>query len=329
MVFEIEMLSVGAADAIILRYINIHNEEVVILIDAGNKGDGETIVKRVNNYTKQKYIDLAICTHPDGDHIGGFFHVVENIRIDEFWIHDPSKHKLEIKKLREELNIDNTIEKALKYVFESLNYNESLISLIDKRKIRRDREPFAGLKYEYAPLWVVGPSKTYYELLLSRFRDVEQLFEEENLLLKSQKGGEIINEELTSRQLLDLNNDRSKENNSSVIMLFEPKEGKYLFTSDAGPVALKKASENFDLTDLDWMDVPHHGSRYNLSSEIIGILRPKVAYISCDGSKHYPSPSVIKELKKINCSVYSTATGSKIHRKGINIRPGWVSAVPL
>ncbi|MDB5141420.1 MAG: hypothetical protein JWQ66_133 [Mucilaginibacter sp.] len=258
-----------------------------------------------------------------------FFHVVNNIRIDEFWIHDPSKHKLEIRKLREELNIDNTIEKALKYVFESLHYNESLISLIDKKKIRRDREPFAGLKYEYAPLWVVGPAESYYELLLSRFRDVEQLFEEENLLLKSLKGGEIITEELTSRQLLDLNNDRSKENNSSVIMLFKPEEGKYLFTSDAGPVALKKACESYDLTNLDWLDVPHHGSRYNLSSELIKKFNPKVAYISCDGSKHYPSTAVVKELKAINCRVYSTASGGKIHRKGIESRPGWVIAIPL
>lgn len=329
MAFEIEMLSVGAADAIIVRYINTHDQEVVILIDAGNKGDGKKIVDHIEKYTDQKYIDLAICTHPDGDHIGGFFYVVENIEIKEFWIHDPANHKVEVQKLREELGLDNNIEKALKYVFESLNFSESLITLIDKKGIKRDREPFAGLKYEYAPLKVVGPTKSYYEILLSRFRDINQLFEEENLLMKAEIGGKLIYDVLNSRQIIDKDNDRSKENNSSVILLFTPKEGRYLFTSDAGPIALKKAHDEYDLSDLDWLDIPHHGSRYNINSELIKIFNPKVAYISCDGTKHYPNPAVVKELKNINCKVYSTANGTKLHRKGITIRPGYSATLPL
>jgi beta-lactamase superfamily II metal-dependent hydrolase len=329
MQFEIEMLSVGVADAMILRYFNTHDQEVVILIDAGNKGDGEKIVDQINKYTDQKYIDLAICTHPDGDHIGGFFYVVEHIQINEFWIHDPAKHKVAIQKLREDLNLDNKMEKALKYVFESLNFSETLIQLIDRKKIKRDREPFAGLKFDYAPLWVVGPTEDYYEKLLSRFRDIDLLFEEESMLIKGIEGGESISEALTSKQIIDRNNDGSKENNSSVILFFRPEEGRYLFTSDAGPFALKKAHDQFDLSDLDWLDVPHHGSRYNISTELIQIFKPKVAYISCDGSRHYPNPAVVKELKKTNCKVYSSATGSKIHKKGMDRRPGYISATPL
>lgn len=92
MPFEIEMLAVGVADAIILRYIDPSDQEFVILIDAGNKKDGKKVVDQIKRWNRNKYIDLAICTHPDSDHIGGFFYVVDNIDIKEFWIHDPSQH---------------------------------------------------------------------------------------------------------------------------------------------------------------------------------------------------------------------------------------------
>ena len=317
------MLPVGAADAIVVRYFDAANQEIVILIDAGNKKDGKKVVETIKKWTNQKYIDLAICTHPDGDHIGGFFYVVEHLRIDEFWIHDPSNHRSELNKIREAIHQSDQLEKSLKYVIESLDDSANLLSIIDSKGIKRDTEPFAGIEYEYAPLKVVGPSEDYYVSLLSRFRDINSLYIEEFLLEKSIKGGELISESLNSQKLLDLDNDRSKENNSSAILLFEPDDKKYLFTSDAGPEALMKAHDEYDLSNLDWLDVPHHGSRYNLSSELIGIFKPKIAYISCDGSKHYPSPAVVKELKKTGCKVYSTASGTKLHRRGTDLRFGY------
>jgi len=62
MPFEIEMLSVGAADSMLLRHFNDNEEDIVILIDAGNSKDGPKIVNQINKWTNKKYIDLAICT---------------------------------------------------------------------------------------------------------------------------------------------------------------------------------------------------------------------------------------------------------------------------
>ena len=90
--FEIDMLNVGAADAILIRCFNEQNYEYIILVDAGNKKDGEQITNHIKKYYQQQYIDLAICTHPDNDHIGGFEYVLDNIEIKEFWIHDPAAH---------------------------------------------------------------------------------------------------------------------------------------------------------------------------------------------------------------------------------------------
>lgn len=330
MPFEIEMLSVGAADSMIIRYFNQQGEEIVILIDAGNRKDGPKIVRHINKWTNQKYIDLAICTHPDADHIGGFFHVVEHVKITEFWIHDPSKHKTAVRQMQQKINLSETLKKGFKNVLENLDHSFSLLSLIDSKGIRRDREPFAGLQYELAPLLVVGPSVSYYESLLCRFRDVNILFEEENDLEKSLQGGQLLSESLTTKQVLDMDNDRSKENNSSAIILFKPNSRKYLFTSDAGPDGLQKAHDKYDLSNLDWLDVPHHGSRYNLSTSLIKTFNPKRAYISCDGSTHYPNTAVVEELKNIDCTVFSTGrSGNILHKKNLPLRLGYSKSTPL
>jgi len=303
--------------------------EVVILIDAGNIQDGPKIVEHINTYTNQKYIDLAICTHPDADHIGGFLHVVDHIRIEEFWIHDPSKHKVNAKKLLESLEKSDTLKKGLSLVIENLRHSDNLISAIDHKGIKR-REPFAGLTYELMPLTVVGPTEGYYEQLLGRFRDADLLWEEELLLEKSLKGGPLISEGLNTKQILDRNNDRSKENNSSAILLFTPDDKKHLFTSDAGPEALIRASEDYDLSDLDWLDVPHHGSRYNLTSELIELFKPKIAFISCDGSKHYPNPAVVAELKKIGCEIHATYLTKDLRKsEGILGEYGYRPSTPI
>ena len=330
MAFEIHMLSVGVADAMMIRYLLPDTGyEVIILIDAGNVSDGPKIVKYIQENTQQNYIDLAICTHPDADHIGGFYHVVKKVRIEEFWIHDPSRHKSNAKKLLEGLQHNDLFEKGLKFVVENLRHTDNLLSLIDEKRIRR-REPFAGLTYELAPLTVVGPAVSYYERLLGRFRDADLLWEEELLFEKSYKGGELIPTELTNQQILDQSNDQSKENNSSVILLFQPDENKYLFTSDAGPDALNRACTGFNLEDIYWLDVPHHGSRYNLTSALIAHLNPKIAFISCDGSRHYPNAAVVGELKAAGCQVHATCQTMDLKlSSGTHNGYGDVASIPI
>ena len=100
--FEIDMLDVKAADAFLIHAF-IENGtgelEYVVLVDAGNEGDGTKILNHLNTYYTKKYVDLAICTHCDSDHYGGFKELIaEHIKptssfeIKQFWVHDPYKH---------------------------------------------------------------------------------------------------------------------------------------------------------------------------------------------------------------------------------------------
>lgn len=330
MKYEIEMLNVGNADAIIIRYINKEGYEYVVVIDAGNKHDGKKVVDQINTYTNQKYIDLAICTHPDNDHIGGFFYIVENMKINEFWIHDSANH-VDVSEVRKAIS-EATLTKKMNKITESIDNNINLLDLITKKGISH-KEPFTGVSHSHIPLTVLGPSISFYESLIKNFRNVKQLFEEEKMLEYDEKEDygllwEMLNEDESLSDSLDEDDDRSSENNSSTIIAFHPENSKkYLFTADTGPMALQEVVNLYPewTKDLDWLDVPHHGSKKNLNSALIKHFSPKVAFISGKGKKKYPSIAVVNALKKVGTHVYSTskAEGNIIHKVEFEFRPGY------
>lgn len=330
MAYEIEMLNVGNADAIILRYINSNGTEYVVVIDAGNKNDGVKVAEQIKSFTNQKYIDLAICTHPDSDHIGGFFYLIENMQIDEFWIHDPANH-VDINEIKKSIS-EARLTKSMSKITESIDNNINLLEMIRKKGISH-KEPFNGVYHDHIPLKVLGPSIPFYESLIKNFRDVKQLFEEERILEYDDKEDygllwQILNEDESLSDVLDEDDDKSSENNSSTIIAFHPDNGKkYLFTADTGPMALKEVVDQYPewTKNLDWLDVPHHGSKKNLNSSLIKHFSPKVAFISGKGKRKYPSMAVVNALKKVGTSVYSTAKseGNIIHKEGFELRSGY------
>ncbi len=324
--YEIDMLNVKAADAILIRCFNEKNWEYIILIDAGNKSDGEIIKKHIKKYYKQNYIDLAICTHPDNDHIGGFDYLLDNIKIDEFWIHDPSKH-ISLSDVRNKIS-EASLTKSLKYITETLDNNVNIIDKIDRLEITR-KEPFNGLKHHSLPIYVLGPSIEYYEELLKFFKAVDLLFEQEAIFEKRLLDDISIT---ALSETLDEEDDKSAENNSSAVFLFYPNDKKYLFAGDAGPLSLNKIIEKYSsyTQNLHWLKVPHHGSKKSLSSDLISHFSPKVSYISGNGKGKYPSQAVVNVLKKVGSDVYSTHKGgSKWHQVNSSPRDDYSTAIKL
>lgn len=73
---ELFAFSIGKADALLIR-----TADAVIMIDAGENGDGEKLVSRLSALGVEK-LDLLILTHYDKDHIGGADAIVQSIPID-------------------------------------------------------------------------------------------------------------------------------------------------------------------------------------------------------------------------------------------------------
>ena len=74
--FDIYAFSVGKADALL-----ICSDDAAIMIDAGENGDGDRLVSRLNEIGVEK-LDLLILTHYDKDHIGGADTVINKTEID-------------------------------------------------------------------------------------------------------------------------------------------------------------------------------------------------------------------------------------------------------
>ncbi len=68
---QVHFIDVGNADCVLIR-----QGEANALIDAGERGDGEAILRYLREQGV-KQLDLAIATHPHADHIGSMAQVVE------------------------------------------------------------------------------------------------------------------------------------------------------------------------------------------------------------------------------------------------------------
>ena len=106
--YHIEMLSVGAADAFIIYIIDENDRENLVLIDSGNYSDGQKIINHIRRYYDNPVIDVAVVTHPDDDHYGGFVKMLEKIQnkekdaivIKKFWVNDPGNEHIDIEDVK-------------------------------------------------------------------------------------------------------------------------------------------------------------------------------------------------------------------------------------
>ena len=179
-------------------------------------------------------------------------------------------------------------------------------------------------------LYIIGPTKAYYEELIPKFRDDLKYKESDNMYNES---ADIATNDSLSPTLDAADDDSSAHNQSSMIILFQPHENKkYLFMGDAGrnafnhiPIPHKSLIEN-----IQWLKVPHHGSKHNLDTKMIKWIKPKVAYISANSNDEYANRCTINALKRSKCDVYSTHQDhSNFIHKQIGEREGYSTATPL
>lgn len=329
--YEIRFLDVGDADCIIIRYKRDSvSPEAVAVVDAGNVSDGGKVKSFLRDHCKTNCIDLAVCTHPDGDHKGGFFGLLkdDDIIIREFWLKDIARYVSD-----EEFTRMKKMENKLAACRCAYNHpsddSVNLIDLIIKKKNKDgsncdgiDVRP--GSQHKYIPISVRGPDDGYYQkVALEIIQKVAEIKSEPDTEKYDEKF-EVSEED--AKSIIDGAHDESPTNKGSLVLYFAPTpKFKVLLAGDASETSLGMVvKSNKDIVNCV-LKVPHHGSKHNLNSALIDELRPSASIISAAGTKEHPHAAVVRYLSRYG-NVYSTHKSGDLWYRD---QPPVIGATPL
>lgn len=342
-------------DCIIVRYGDLLGNPAwwLTVIDGGYGDDGKRAAEHIRQwYGKNTFVNLLISTHPDGDHCNGTCGLLDNIDVKSIWMHKPWEHGDTVKQLFQagpkitSTKINDKLKRALEAAHD-------LAELAAKKKIPIT-EPFTGLRDPTGRFTVCGPTKTYYQLLVSQF-DCLGNGSIADVLAYYLKSGVAAAKDVVASVTEDWYNDGihdnpkpiSPQNNSSVITLFQSDGRNVLFTADAVIPALTGAADwlqaqGFDFNALTLIQVPHHGSRRNVGPTILDrllglrLLQPyqdkdvkRHAFVSApkDGGPKHPSKRVMNAFRRRGVPVTRDEKGSVIRFDFQAPDRGW-QAVP-
>ncbi len=352
--FEIDFLPDGdgerGGDAIAIRYGNfqgLRKEQVVIVVDGGAKDTGAKLVEHIKEYYGTDMIDLVISTHPDADHSSGLTVVLENMKVGRLWLHRPWEHAKDIKDSFKNGKI--TTASLKKNLIKAIENAYELEAIATKKGIPIF-EPFSDCIIPSGQIMILSPSKEFYEELLPNFRETPEPKESMSLvktfLTAVKEGINWVAENWGLETLTDpQENETSAENNSSVIWLLQVDGKKFLFTGDAGAEAMTSAiskaeTAGVDLKTINFMQIPHHGSKHNIGPTILNyLIGPrlseekclKTAFVSApkQGDPKHPSRKVTNAFKRRGAKVFATQGSAKLHRSADAPERTWGDAVPL
>jgi beta-lactamase superfamily II metal-dependent hydrolase len=324
--YEIDFLPVGdgkdSGDAIAMRFIRPDTGGwAVVIIDAGFENDGEALVAHVKQYYGTSVVDLAILTHPDGDHIGGMGKVLRGLTVKKLWLHDIGSRG-----------------------GRSLPAAKAVRDLITRAESEGTKvfEAWAGAQAFGGALTVLGPDRGYYEQLVNEQVEGPGKAAIVGKALREAAAG--LFDRIADGLHLEVpfvEKDVSPRNNSSMITLLNLDGNQLLFTGDAGVPALNRAWDKAEALGLaappSFVQIPHHGSRRNGSSAWLdrllgptGQVAVRTAFVSvvAESDKH-PSGKIVNAHARRGCRVVATAGSTKYHFHGMSMRSGWSPAEPL
>lgn len=345
--FEIDFLDVESeksGDAIPLRY-SINGIQRIHITDGGFQATGDKLAAHINKYySNPSYIDSVVVTHPDGDHAGGLRKLFEEYEIGELWMLRPWLYADElIDRFSRFTSVEN-LAKRLREIYPNIAALEDLA--IEFGTVIK--EPFQG--QVIGEIHVLAPSKVrYLDLVVESEKTPEATKAEQASLMeamgvvvrkvanfiRSAWGEEVFPEE-----------DTSPENNMSVVQYANLCGKRILLTGDAGRAAMNEAADyapyvGLVLPGIDRIQVPHHGSRHNVSTEVLdrwlgdrlgqqpseGTCTAIVSSAKAD--KDHPRKSVVRGFIHRGAKVITTEGTDK--RTGHNApdREGWVAVEPM
>lgn len=349
--FEIDFLNVESSksgDAIALRY-QLNGITTIHVVDGGFQNTGEKLAEHIKQYYgNPDCIDRVVVSHPDGDHAGGLRTVLEEFTIGELWMLRPWLYADEmIDRFTRFSSVEN-LKRRLRDIYPNI----AAIEEIAEKNSIPIHAPFQGERI--GAFTVMAPSKArYLDLVVDSERTPESIREEQERqisallfreissamrnILKAVWGQEIFSSE-----------DTTAENEMSIVQYANLCGKRVLLTADAGRSALMEAANysprvRLNLPGIDRFQIPHHGSRRNVSSEVLDCwLGPRLRSKTEEGKeiftavvsaarddKDHPRKAVVRACIHRGGMVVSTEGADLRTSHNAPQRQGWFAATPL
>lgn len=350
--YEIDFLPVGngdsSGDAIAVRWGTPGNYQVLIF-DGGTQESGEALVKHVREHYQTERVDYVVSSHPDNDHASGLSVVLEELEVGALLMHRPWAYSAVIRDYFDDGRItDDSLAERLKTKMRAAHALEELAIEYGIPIY----EPFQGTTF--GPFTVLSPEKDWYvHELVPTFEKSPRLKEAKSMAVDlaglimdaMRKAGEWITESWGGESLRE-DVETSAENESSVILFADFGGHGVLLTGDAGIQALHRAADYAEINGIDlptqlrFVQVPHHGSRNNVSTSVLdrivgarksaddGLLT-KTAFVSAGKeSTTHPRKMVTNAFIRRGVKTIATKGWTVWHHQGMPQR-GWGPAPAL
>jgi hypothetical protein len=326
-------------DAIVLEYGTDLGKSLMV-VDGGSLTTGQELIDHIQNVLGgYKTIEHVVCTHQDADHASGLRKIIESFDVKNLWVHQPwlyaeelvpaFKHRWSADGLRKHLRND------------CFPIVASLCDLAEAYLVPL-REPFQGATI--GPFRVLAPSiSRYFELVPQMNQTPAQKVTASDSVLNSifkvvveavANTGENWGFETLRTPAPGAT---SVTNETSVVMLGQFDGARVLLTGDAGVGALEDAIAGAALYQIpllspDLVQVPHHGSRRNVSPAVLdsilgerhssaGIHRGSAISLVSTGATEFPRRVVENAFTRRGYGCFSTKSGWKNYT--IGLAPRW------
>ncbi len=283
-----------------------------------------------------------VLSHADNDHAVGLIDVLEHFDVGAIWMNKPWLYAAEV---LDHFHGNYTLEGLIARMKELHPYLIE-IEQIAERKGVPIYAAFQGTNI--GAFHVLAPSRARYVSLIheldktpTSYKDsaaksaFEKLFEAARSVkawAQEKWGTETLGDDLNT----------SASNETCIVQLASLENQRVLLTADVGPIGLTEAADYAgmlgELAPPDLVQVPHHGSRHNVTQSALNrwLGQPladnttKRGAAICSVGKEkpdYPRRIVSNAFLRRGYPVYSTRGGTKHHNFSMPTR-GWLAAVP-
>jgi hypothetical protein len=275
--FEIDFLDVEtrqSGDAITVYY-EVAGHRTVHVVDGGFDGMADRIIDHILEHYGDRCIDHMVVTHPDRDHACGLRGVLRRCNVGALWMLRPWIYAEQLLPYFPTYTAVDRLASRLRKLYPYVAELEE----VAREKGVTIYEPFQGARI--GAFTVLAPSpRRYLECLLRSEKTPEVVddygsafanFLQEIAIFgrsivnfaRGAWGHEVFSTEPTSA-----------ENEMSVVQSAVIDGQKIVLTGDAGREALAEAADfapmaGLALPGVDTFQVPHHGSRRNVSTQLL------------------------------------------------------------